>query len=79
MGLFFKRKKEEEKPITNSYLEDQKSVFDTEGEVEKKVFNDSYDEYIYKPKDYTNIPKYHASDNKKVDIVIDKEELVSRL
>lgn len=74
MGLFFNRKNEE-KVITNSYLEDQKSVFDTEGEVEKKVFNDSYDDYVYKPKDYSDVPKYHASDNKKVDIVIDKEEI----
>lgn len=75
MGLFFNRKKEEEKVITNSYLEDQKSLFDTEGEVEKKVFNDSYDDYIYKPKDYSNVPKYQASNNKKVNIVIDKEEI----
>lgn len=75
MGLFFNRKKDEEKVTTNSYLEDQKSVFNTEGETEKKVFNDSYDDYVYKPKDYSNVPKYHAADNKKVDIVIDKEEL----
>ena len=75
MGLFFNRKKEEEKPVVNSYLEDQKSLFDTEGEVEKKVFNDSYDDYIYKPKDYSNVPKYQASKNKKVDIVIDKDEI----
>lgn len=74
MGLFFNKKKEPEK-ITNSYLEDQQSVFDTEGEIEKKVFNDSYDDYVYKPKDYSNVPKYQASDNKKVDIVVDKEEI----
>jgi membrane-bound ClpP family serine protease len=70
MGIFFNRKKEEEKTVVNSYLEDQKSLFDTEGEVEKKVFNDSYDDYIYKPKDYSNIPKYQASKNKKMDILI---------
>ena len=75
MGLFFNKKKVVEKDTINSYLEDQKSVFDTEGEIEKKVFNDNYDEFIYKPKDYSNVPKYQASDNKKVDIVIDKEEL----
>ena len=75
MGLFFNRKKEIEQVNTNSYLEDQQSVFNTEGEVEKKVFNDSYDDYVYKPKDYSNVPKYQASDNKKVDIVIDQEEI----
>lgn len=75
MGLFFNKKKEEVKPTTNSYLEDQKSVFDTEGEIEKKVFNDSYDDFVYKPKDYSDVPKYQASGNKKVEIVIDKEEL----
>lgn len=75
MGLFFNRKKEDTPQVSNSYLEDQNSVFNTEGEVEKKVFNDNYDDFVYKPKDYSNIPKYQASDNKKVDIVIDKEEL----
>lgn len=75
MGLFFNKKKEEEKVNINSYLEDQNSVFNTEGETEKKVFNDDYDEFVYKPKEYSNIPKYQASDNKKVDIVVDKEEL----
>lgn len=74
MGLFFKGRIEEPK-VTNSYLEDQNSVFNTEGEVEKKVFNDNYDEFVYKPKDYSTIPKYHASDNKKVDVVVDKDEL----
>ena len=75
MGLFFNRKKEETQTVSNSYLEDQNSVFNTEGEVEKKVFNDNYDDFVYRPKDYSNVPKYQASDNKKVDIVIDKEEL----
>lgn len=74
MGLFFNKKKEEVPPIVNSYLEDQKSVFNTEGEVEKKVFNDNYDDFVYNPKDYSDIPKYQASDNKKVDIVIDEDE-----
>lgn len=75
MGLFFNRKKDEVQTVSNSYLEDQKSLFNTQGEVEKKVFNDNYDEFVYKPKDYSNVPKYQASDNKKVDIVIDREEL----
>ena len=75
MGLFFNRKKEETQTVSNSYLEDQKSVFNTQGEVEKKVFNDNYDDFVYKPKDYSDVPKYQASDNKKVDIVVDKEEL----
>ena len=75
MGLFFNRKKEETQTASNSYLEDQKSVFNTEGEVEKKVFNDNYDDFVYRPKDYSDVPKYQASNSKKVDIVIDKEEL----
>lgn len=72
MGLFFKNNKEEEK--TNSYLEDQQSVFNTTGEPEQKKFDDSYDDYVYKPKDYSNVPKYHVGDRQKVDIVIDKND-----
>lgn len=72
MGLFFKNNKEEEN--TNSYLEDQQAVFNTTGEQGTKKFDDSYDDYVYKPKDYSNVPKYHASDKQKVDIVIDKND-----
>lgn len=74
MGLF-KKKKEENNVVVNSFLEDQKSLFSTSETVEKKLFNDSYDDFIYKPKDYNDVPKYQASDNKKVDVVIDKDEL----
>ena len=73
MGLFF-NKKTNIKP-TNSYLEDQKSVFDTKGETEKKPVDNTYSDYVYKPKDYSDIPKYQASDIKKIDVVVDKEEL----
>ncbi len=71
MGLFFN--KDAAKETSNSYLEDQKAVFDAKGSIQKNNINDSYDEYIYKPKDYSNVPKYKANDDKRVDIVIDKE------
>ena len=74
MGLFFKNNKSEEKEEVNSYLEDQQSLFNTTGEVEEKKFDDSYDEYVYKPKDYGDVPKYKANEKSKVDIVIDKED-----
>lgn len=73
MGLFF-NKKEEVKEERNMYLEDQKSLFDTEGEKKEEVVDNSYDEYVYKPKDYSNVPKYKASTSKKVDIVVDKDD-----
>lgn len=72
MGLFFN--KEVAKNSSNSYLDDQKAVFDTKGSVQKNTIDNSYDEYIYKPKDYSNVPKYKASDEKKVDIVVDKND-----
>lgn len=73
MGLFFKNSDNQEEK-TNSYLEDQQAVFNTIGDKQPEKFNDSYDEYIYKPKDYSDIPKYHATDKQKIDIVIDKDD-----
>lgn len=71
MGLFFN--KEAARDNSNPYLEDQKAVFDTKDYTKKTVVNDSYDEYIYKPKDYSNVPKYKANDDRRVEIVVDKE------
>lgn len=73
MGLFFNNK-EEVKEERNKYLEDQKALFDTEGEKKETVADNSYDEFVYKPKDYSNVPKYKASTSKKVDIVVDKDD-----
>ena len=73
MGLFF-NKKEKTKSTTNNYLEDQKALFDTKGEQKQAQQEDSYDLYIMKPKDYSNVPKYKAFDEKKVEVVIDKDE-----
>lgn len=70
MGLFFN--KEIAKDSSNSYLDDQKSLFDTKEQIEQKTIDNSYDEYIYQPKDYSNVPKYKASDGKKIDIVVDQ-------
>lgn len=72
MGLFFN--KDVAKNSSNSYLDDQKAVFDTKGSIQKNTIDNSYDEYIYKPKDYSHVPKYKASDEKKVDIVVDKND-----
>lgn len=74
MGLFFNfYKQKENKNKVNSFLEDQKSVFDTESPEEKKVYENNYDEYLYKPKDYSDVPKYDAVGSKGLDIVIDTD------
>ena len=74
MALFFNKKKQVSTK-KNKYLEDQNAVFETKGEVKKETRTDSYDEYIMREKDYSNVPKYKAFDEKKVDVVIDKEAL----
>lgn len=76
MGLFFNRDaaKAASNTNTNSYLDDQKSLFNTKDNSQKKVVDDSYDDYVYKPKDYSNVPKYKAHDLKKVDIVVDQND-----
>ena len=74
MGLFFKNNNNNNMESTNSYLEDQQSVFNTVGEEEPKKVDDSYDEYVYKPKDYSNVPKYHVGNKPNIDIVIDKND-----
>lgn len=72
MGLFFN--KQVAKDSSNSYLDDQKSLFNTKDDVKKQTVDNSYDEYIYQPKDYSNVPKYKARDGKKVDIVVDQND-----
>lgn len=72
MGLFFN--KQVAKDSSNSYLDDQKSLFDTKGKFQKPAIDNSYDEYIYQPKDYSNVPKYKARNGKKIDIVVDKND-----
>lgn len=72
MGLFFN--KEVAKDSSNSYLDDQKSLFDTKGNIQNQTVDNSYDEYIYKPKDYSDVPKYKARDGKKIDIVVDQND-----
>lgn len=72
MGLFFN--KQVAKDSSNSYLDDQKSLFDTKGNIQKQTVDTSYDEYIYQPKDYSNVPKYKARDGKKIDIVVDQND-----
>ena len=72
MGLFFN--KEVAKDSSNSYLDDQKALFDMKDNSEKKVVDESYDDYVYKPKDYSNVPKYKARDGKKIDIVVDQND-----
>lgn len=72
MGLFFN--KQVAKDSSNSYLDDQKSLFNTKDDVKKQTIDNSYDEYIYQPKDYSNVPKYKARDGKKVDIVVDQND-----
>lgn len=72
MGLFFN--KQVAKDSSNSYLDDQKSLFDTKGKIQKQTVDNSYDEYIYQPKDYSNVPKYKAHDGKKIDIVVDQND-----
>lgn len=73
MGLFFKNTNNEQSQ-TNSYLDDQQSVFNTTGDAQPEKIVDSYDDYVYKPKDYSNVPKYHAADRKPVDIVINQDD-----
>lgn len=72
MGLFFNKEKQEDK--SNSYLEDQQSLFNTKGETDPHKKDESYDEFIFKKKDYSDVPKYKASDEKRVDIVVDKDD-----
>lgn len=72
MGLFFN--KQVAKDSSNSYLDDQKSLFDTKDKIQKQTIDNSYDEYIYQPKDYSNVPKYKARDGKKIDIVVDQND-----
>ena len=72
MGLFFN--KQVAKDSSNSYLDDQKSLFDTKDKIQKQTIDNSYDEYIYQPKDYSNVPKYKAQDGKKIDIVVDQND-----
>lgn len=72
MGLFFN--KQVAKDSSNSYLDDQKSLFDTKDKIQKQTVDNSYDEYIYQPKDYSNVPKYKAHDGKKIDIVVDQND-----
>ena len=72
MGLFFNKRVA--KDSSNSYLDDQKSLFDTKGSIEKQTVDNSYDEFIYQPKDYSNVPKYKARDGKKIDIVVDEND-----
>lgn len=72
MGLFFN--KQVAKDSSNSYLDDQKSLFDTKDKIQKQTVDNSYDEYMYQPKDYSNVPKYKAHDGKKIDIVVDQND-----
>lgn len=74
MGLFFNKKKEVSVK-GNKYLEDQIAVFETKGTEKQKTSKESYDEYIVREKDYSHVPKYKAFDEKKVDVVVDKEAL----
>lgn len=74
MGLFFKEKTES-KNGTNQYLEDQQALFATKGEHIEKKPEEGYDQYVIKKKDYSDVPKYKAFDEKYVEVVIDKEQL----
>ena len=74
MGLFF-NKKQSKKGNKNLYLDDQKSVFETKGEIPQKVEEKSYDEFAFKKKEYPTVPKYRAFDEKKVDVVVDRDSL----
>ena len=69
MGLFFK----EENKTTGSFLEDQNSVFSTKGEAENAAVADNYDEYVYKPKTYDDVPKYRAKGTQNIQLVVDNE------
>lgn len=72
MGLFFNN--EDEKNSKNNYLDDQKSLFDTEGEENAKKIDNSYDQYVFKKKEYSDIPKYKASTSRKVQVVVNKDD-----
>jgi len=74
MGLFFNKKKENEVK-GNQYLEDQRAVFETKGDIKPKTQEEDYDEYIVRSKDYSHIPKYKAFDENKVDVVVDREAI----
>ncbi|MBE6138202.1 MAG: zinc ribbon domain-containing protein [Firmicutes bacterium] len=74
MGLFFKGKAKLMRGIT-PYMEDQKAVFDTKGDKEKTKQQENYDQYVMRKKDYSNVPKYKAFDEKSVGVVIDKDQL----
>ena len=74
MALFFNRNREVSKK-ENKYLEDQNAVFETKDTENKNMQTDSYDEYIIRAKDYSNIPKYKAFDEKRVDVVVDNDAL----
>lgn len=73
MGLFFNNKEETKEEI-NKYLEDQKALFDTKGDIKPEVKEEAYDEFIFHEKDYSDVPKYKASNVKKVQVVVDKDE-----
>lgn len=74
MGLFF-NKKSGKSGSQSDYFEDQKAVFDTKGEPKPKKVEEKYDEFVFHKKDYSDVPKYKASDIKKVEVVVDKDAL----
>jgi len=74
MGLFFKRK-DESKDKTNQYLEDQKALFNTVGDKVENKLEENYDQYVMRTKDYSDVPKYKAFDEKNVEVVVDKEQI----
>ena len=74
MGLFF-NKKTESKNETNQYLEDQQALFSTKGESVERKQEDNYDQYVMRKKDYSDVPKNKAFDEKYVEVVVDKEQL----
>lgn len=69
MGLFFNKERD------NKFLNDQKSVYDTEGEANNQVKQkEDYNKFVFQKKDYSHVPKYRAHDEGSVGVVVDKDD-----
>lgn len=75
MISLFNNKKDNNKPEPNSFLENEKSVFETESSNDTS-FNENvdYDSLIYQPPVY-DTPSYKAQNMQNVGIIVNKNEL----
>lgn len=74
-SIFNKKKQKQDNKDKNTFLEVENSVFHTEDITTTFEDNTNYSSFLNNPKDYSEVPKYKAVNNKNIPVVIDREQI----